>query len=328
MKIITIIGTRPQYIKLKPFYDYCKNNNINNIFVDTLQHYSSNVSSVFINEFNLEINHNLKICNETEKDFISDGIRKIYNCFEEEMPDVVLVLGDTNTTLCSSLVANKMGIPSGHIEAGIRCNNRQRPEEINRIVIDDLTDIHFTSREKDNSNVRNPVYVGDLEYILLNQLNKKNVCYDDFLLMTIHRQENLSKERIKNIFKFCEETKEAIIFSIHHRTKKIIKENNLSIPENIIIYDPLSYGKMVSLLNSCGGIITDSGGVIKISPFFGKKCIIPLEETEWDEVVAEGYAILGLNHKFLKDRHTDRKKDFYLNKDCCEKIIKSLKDMV
>jgi len=328
MKIVTIIGTRPQYIKLKPFYDYCKNNNVNNIFVDTLQHYSSNVSSVFINEFNLEIDHNLKICNKTEKDFISDGIRKIYNCFEEEKPDVVLVLGDTNTTLCSSLVANKMGILSGHIEAGIRCNNRQRPEEINRIVIDDLTDIHFISREKDNSNVRNPVYVGDLEYILLNQLNILNVCYDDFLLMTIHRQENLSKERIKNIFKFCKEIKEFIIFPIHHRTKKIVEDNNISIPKNISVQNPKSYKEMISLLNSCGGIITDSGGIIKISPFFGKKCIIPLKETEWDDVVIEGYATLGLNYQFLREKYIERKKDFYLNENCCEIIIKSLKDMV
>ena len=120
MKIVTVIGTRPQYIKVKPLYDYCKKIKIDNVIVDSFQHYSSNVSSVFINEFNLEIDYNLNICNKTEKDFISDGIRKIYNYFEKETPDAVLVLGDTNTTLCSAIVANKLGIPIGHIEAGLR----------------------------------------------------------------------------------------------------------------------------------------------------------------------------------------------------------------
>jgi UDP-N-acetylglucosamine 2-epimerase len=329
MNIITVIGTRPQYIKVKPLYDYCKSNNINNVIVDTLQHYSSNMSSSFIDEFNLNIDYSLNICNETEKDFISDGIKKLYECFLRSNPDIVIVLGDTNTTLCSSLVASKLRIPVAHIESGIRCGSRNRPEEINRIIVDDLADIHFTSRKKDNANVRNPVYVGDIEYILLNQLDGggyiKDVVYDDFLLMTLHRQENMNKKRLVNIFKFCKKTKDFIIFPIHHRARKIIEKNNIKVPKNISIQEPKSYRDIINLLSSCSGVISDSGGVIKTVPFFGKKCIIPFCGTEWDDVVEEGYASLDLDYNFLLNKCMPIRKDFYLNKDCCSVIIDTLK---
>ena len=170
MNIISIIGTRPQYIKIKPFYDYCKNNNINNYIIDTNQHYSDNVSKILIEELELNIDYNLNTHSENEISFISNSFSSIYNKLKElcSKDTIILVMGDTNSTLVSSIVAKKMGLKLAHIEAGIRCYDKNRPEELNRILVDEIADIHFTSREKDKENVSNPIYVGDLEYYFLN----------------------------------------------------------------------------------------------------------------------------------------------------------------
>ena len=146
MNIITIIGTRPQYIKIKPLYDYFKKHKINNYLVDTNQHYSDNVSSKLIEELGLVIDKNLKIDISSEMNFISNGISVIHNFLSnfKNKIDFLIVIGDTNSTLVSSVVAKKMGIRLAHIEAGIRCGNRNRPEEINRIMVDSIADIHFS----------------------------------------------------------------------------------------------------------------------------------------------------------------------------------------
>jgi len=167
MKIMTIIGTRPQYIKIKPLYDYFKKSGIEHILVDTCQHYSDNVSSVFLQEFNLSLDCKLDIRNSSPIEFISECITKTARVIKRYDPEFVLVLGDTNSTLAAAIAAKKVGVNLAHVEAGVRCGDRSRPEEINRIAVDALSDIHFTPREKDNKNVSNPVWAGDLEYSLL-----------------------------------------------------------------------------------------------------------------------------------------------------------------
>ena len=331
MKLLIIIGTRPQYIKIKPFYDYIKNNNIDSVLVDTTQHYSFNVSSVFINEFNLEINYYLKTNNINSISFISDCIVKINEVIGGYNPDIIIVIGDTNSTLAGALVARKKGIKLAHLEAVIRCGDKNRPEEINRILTDELSDLHFTSRREDNKNVSNPFYVGDLEYTLLNWLEEQNyfgeISYEDFLLMTIHRDENTNVERLTGIFDFCGKLKDRIIFPIHHRTKKIVDDYNISIPDNIEVCSPMSYKEMTNLMSKCGGLISDSGGIIKTSPYFGKKCLIPLEITEWIEVIEKGYGGYGQDINFFKEKKIKRDKDFYYVKNNCKLIIDKLNEL-
>ena len=126
MKILSVIGTRPQYVKVKPIFDYCNENNINHIIVDTNQHYSENVSDYFIKEFSLVIDHNLRINNSNEVSFISKTMEMFSEILEKEKPDFVLLYGDTNSTLSSSLVCYKHNIPFAHIEAGLRSYNKFR----------------------------------------------------------------------------------------------------------------------------------------------------------------------------------------------------------
>ena len=328
MNLLTIIGTRPQYIKIKPFYDYCKKNNITNIMVDTKQHYSSSMSSIFLKEFNIFIDHNLNIPNKNEIEFMSKAFLSLYDVISNEKPDWVVVIGDTNTTLLGALVSRKNNVKVAHIEAGIRCGDKNRPEEINRILVDELSDIHFVSRLKDKDNVSNSFFVGDMEYALLNQMEREGkveeISYEDWLLMTIHRQENVIPNGLKEIFSFCQKINKKVIFPLHHRTKKVIDKNKIKIPRNIFIIDPLSYLDIISLLCRCKGVISDSGGIIKISPYFGKKCIIPLQAIEWTDVIIEGYAINELDIRWFDDYVLKRNRNLYYLKNGCQVLINNL----
>ena len=329
MKLTTIIGTRPQYVKFKPFHDYIKKHNIDHLSIDTDQHYDYNVSGVFLEELRISINKHLSSKHENSFSFLSDSLLKINEILKEYKPSVVIVLGDTNTSLISSIVANQMGIKVAHIEAGIRCGDKTRPEEMNRILIDEIASFHFVSREKDSVNVSNPILVGDLEYYFLNDLEKENpklfnFTYEDCLIMTIHRQENATKERLEYVFDNCNKYNGDIIFSVHPRTRKVIKDNGILVPENIIMIEPLSYFKMINYLSKCKGIISDSGGVTKIAPFFGKKCLIPSKNAEWSEVIDEGYGMKGMDLSWFNTYEMPRRKDFYYIKDACEKIVDTI----
>lgn len=331
MNVITIIGTRPQYIKIKSLYDYFKKRNINNYLIDTNQHYSDNVSKDLIKELELDIYKNLKIDTSSEMNFISNGISVISNFFLnfKNKIDFLIVIGDTNSTLISSIVSKKMGIKLAHIEAGIRCGNKNMPEEMNRILVDEMADIHFISREKDEVNVSNSFYIGDLEYNYLNKIERnfeKEITYDQPIVMTIHRQENLNIKKINEVFDFCNKIKLPIIFPIHHRTKKFIKKYNILMPKNITIIEPVIYKEMILLLRTCRGVISDSGGIIKTIPFFGKKCVIPSEDVEWDEVIGYGYATKKLDNNWFDDYNIERDMNFYYKKNSCEIIERTLKD--
>lgn len=328
MKIVTVIGTRPQYIKLKPLYDYFKNNDIDNYIIDTNQHYSDNVSKNLIEELGLKIDCNLGVVSSDEISFISNGISSIYYKLKElcDKDSTIIVMGDTNSTLVASIAAKKLGLKLAHIEAGIRCQDRNRPEELNRIIIDSISDIHFISRIKDWVNVSNAIYVGDLEYFFLNSIEKDfpSIAYDGPILMTIHRQENLNKSRLVEIFNFCHVIEYPIVFPIHHRTRNFVEKNNILISDNIEIIKPLNYKDMICLMRKCRGVISDSGGVTKTCPFFGKKCVVPLDKLEWDELLLSGYAVNWFNEEWFDDCKIERDMNFYYVKDSCKRIVNAL----
>jgi len=329
IKLITIIGTRPQYIKLKPFYDYCKSNNIQNYIIDTNQHYSDNVSKNIKEELKLETDCNLGIEYDREIVFISNGIVAAYDMISKlsiGSQCVVIVMGDTNSSLVSAVAAKKAGAKLVHIEAGIRCHDFNSPEEFNRILVDSISDIHFTSRVKDSNNVSNPVYIGDLEYNFLNsiELGYEDISYDGPILMTIHRQENMFKNKLEEISNFCEEIKYPVIFSIHHRTEKFVNDNKIAIPGNVEIVEPMSYFEIIKIMRTCRGIITDSGGITKTAPFFGKKCIVPMDKWEWDEVFENGYAINKLDLHWFDDYKIERDMNLYYVENSCEIIVNKI----
>jgi len=331
MKIITVIGTRPQYVKLKPWYDFLKEQDCTHVVIDTNQHFTNNVSSVFVNEFELAIDFNLSVENVDSTDFIVKSMQSIRPFLLSESPDVVVVMGDTNTTLASALAAHKLEFKVAHIEAGMRCWSRDRPEEINRIVTDNLSDIHFTSRRQDNVNVENPVYSGDLEYVLLRKMEEEGyvpeLTYGDFILMTIHRNENTTVNRICEIFNNCRKSGHNFVFPIHHRTKQIVDKEGISVPRNIKLIDPVGYLEITKLLATCKGIFSDSGGLAKVAPFFGKKCLIPSSYTEYDDLPSLGYIKLGLDMEWLNNAEIIRDKSIYYLDNACEIMYNSIKNM-
>jgi UDP-GlcNAc3NAcA epimerase len=280
------------------------------------------MSDVFVNGFDLEIDINLRVKNNSTVDFISNAMSEIGKTIETIEPDVVMVVGDTNSTLAAALVANKMGIPVVHIESGMRCGDKSRPEEINRILVDEISSMHFVSTADAAENVSNPVYVGDMEYLLLSQLERDGKIPEpttgNYLVLTIHRQENTTKDQLMKIMDLVKSTGIHTVFPAHHRTVKAIESYKVIIPSNIEIIDPVGYLEMTKLLAGCRSIITDSGGIQKTAPFFGKKCLVPLLVTEWNDVVQEGYAKLGYDINWLIDGHKDRDASFYL---CPESMI-------
>ena len=198
VKLLSVIGTRPQYIKLKPLYDYCKLKGLEHIVVDTNQHYSDNVSKNLIKDLCLNVDINLSLKYSNEIDFIAKATQSLAKIIEKESPDTILIYGDTNSTFCAALSAYKLGIPIAHIEAGERCFDNSVPEEINRIFADNVSSLNFCSSKSSKANI-NGVFCGDLEYNLLNNIDPK-ITFENFGVMTIHRQNNCSKIRINKIF--------------------------------------------------------------------------------------------------------------------------------
>ena len=318
MKILSIIGTRPQYVKIKPIFDFCNQNDINHVIVDTNQHYSENVSDYFIQEFSLVIDHDLRTSNNDEVTFITETMEKFSKILKKESPDFVLIYGDTNSTLSSSLVCYKQKIPFAHIEAGLRCNDIKVPEELNRIVADLTSEIQFTPKETGQIQdyFNNEVVCGDLEYELLNKHYDKDITFNGPPVMTIHRKENLNIKSFSKITSFCEKYNEPIDFYLHHSTKSFIENNKITLPSNITVKPPAKYNEMIDALSSCKFIITDSGGLMKTCPFFRKKCIVMRDNVEWTEVESADYGVRYKNLinpiDWLTHTKSQRKKDFYM----------------
>ena len=325
MKILSVIGTRPQYVKVKPIFDYCNENDIVHVIVDTNQHYSENVSNYFIDEFSLHIDHDLRTINNDEVSFITQTMEVFSQILKDEKPDFVLIYGDTNSTLSASLVCYKQKIPFAHVEAGLRCNDIKVPEELNRIVADLTSQIQFTPLKNTLGVLSNEVVCGDLEYELLNRYYDKDITFDTPVVMTIHRKDNLSLDSFSNILSFCELYGEPIHFYLHHSTKSFMDENDIVLPKNIVVKPPAKYNEMITALSSCLFIITDSGGLMKTCPFFGKKCLIMRDNIEWKDVEDRDY---GVRYKNLHDplewvttTQHKRVKDFYLSNEKPSRII-------
>mgnify|MGYP001209686318 FL=1 len=327
MKILSVIGTRPQYVKVKPIFDYCNENNINHIIVDTNQHYSKNVSDYFIEEFSLVIDHDLRTTNTDEIGFIAQTMEKFSKILKEEKPDFVLIYGDTNSTLSSSLVCYKQKVPFAHIEAGLRCNDIRVPEELNRIVADLTSQIQFTPKKTGyiQDYLNNEVVCGDLEYELLNRYYDKDIDFMGPAIMTIHRKENQNIESFSKILSFCELYGEPIDFFVHHSTEFFIKDNNITLPSNITVKPPAKYNEMIDALSSCKFIITDSGGLMKTCPFFRKKCIVMRDNVEWAQVESADYGVRYKNIinpiDWVTHTKSTRMKDFYMKNGRPSKII-------
>jgi UDP-GlcNAc3NAcA epimerase len=302
MKILTIVGARPQFIKHFSFEKACLNR-LELKTIHTGQHYDANMSDVFFNQLGMK-----------EPDFMlhigsgNHGIQtarmmiEIEKIVEDEKPDGMVVYGDTNSTLAASLIASKLHIPVFHIEAGLRSYNKEMPEEINRILTDHVSDCLFVPSDIANENLTkegiiNQVYnVGDIMkdlvcYIQKNDLIKPSTVSESYYYVTIHRPYNTdAKERLEYIMESLNSLDRKVMMSIHPRTSSLMELYSLDREKfsNIIFISPQSYFDNLSNLFHSQGLITDSGGMQKEAYWLTKKCITIRKETEWIETLKNG----------------------------------------
>ena len=329
IKIVTVIGARPQIIKAAALSRAIKNkfsDKIKEVIVHTGQHYDENMSQVFFDELGIPApDYNLGVGSGSHGVQTAKMIEGIEEILLKEKPDYLVVYGDTNSTLAGAIAASKIHIPIVHIEAGLRSFNKAMPEEINRICCDHCSTMLFS-----------PTYTGYMNLIIegFNPKNEKpftadnpgiyhcgDVMYDNslyfgstansqeptaksnYILCTIHRNNNTDEpDRLKSIvdalIKISEE--KDIIIPLHPRTKKLLDVNldletyNTFINRSSIhIIEPVSFLEMISLEKNAELVITDSGGVQKEAYFFKKPCIIIRSETEWKEIVKVGAALIA-----------------------------------
>lgn len=320
MKILTVLGARPQFIKAAAFSraiaDY---DDVEEIIVHTGQHYDQNMSDIFFEEMNIpRPKYLLQTGGKMHGEMTGQQLEKIEKILLNEQPDLVLVYGDTNSTLAGALAAVKLHIPVAHIEAGLRSFNKKMPEEINRILTDQISDYLFVPSIEAKKNLLNEgisdekiFVVGDIMYDVSLYYKEKMVkpkWFDDlklakFILCTIHRAENTDDiNKLSAIFRGLAAAKKDIILPLHPRTVNKIKEYNLNIAKNIHIVEPVGYLEMVWLEANTDLIVTDSGGVQKEAYFHGKYCITLREETEWTELVDQGFnTLVGCNAEAIKN---------------------------
>lgn len=311
-KIITIIGARPQFIKAAPVSRAIgKNNSFSEILVHTGQHYDPGMSAVFFRDLEIpEPAYNLGVGSGTHGAQTGEILKKLDDVFLNEKPDMVLVYGDTNSTLAGALSASKLHIPVAHVEAGLRSHNKAMPEEINRIVTDHVSDLLFAPTPTAVENLRNEgiikgvVRTGDVMYdtalIYMEKaksntalLRSLNISEKSYILSTIHRAENTDDpEKLKNIFSALSAFSKrcSIVMPLHPRTLKMIDSDLLGIETGtIIIIPPVGFLEMIALESNACLIATDSGGVQKEAYFYKVPCVTLRTETEWVETIEAGW---------------------------------------
>jgi len=310
MKILTILGARPQFIKAGSVSrEIAKHKEIEEVIVHTGQHYDANMSDIFFDEMKIpKPDYFLGIGGKSHGAMTGQMIEKIEEVCFKEKPDWVMVYGDTNSTLAGAIVASKLHIKLAHIEAGLRSFNMQMPEEVNRILTDRVSNILFCPTDTAVQNLKNEGYdnldvkvvkSGDVMQdgaMFYKSLARKPSCniQDDYILCTIHRAENTDNAtRLKDIFAALNEIaqQKQVILPLHPRTKKILKELQIN-TDRLTIIEPVGYLEMVWLIDHCSLVMTDSGGLQKEAYFFEKHCITLRDETEWVELVENAFNIL------------------------------------
>ena len=310
MKILTVAGTRPQLVKIGAVSRKLREK-FTEVLVNTGQHYDYNMAGVFFDELKIpKPDYDLGVGSGSHGKQTGEMMIKLEEVFDKEQPDVVLVYGDTNSTLAGALVASKRLIPLIHIEAGLRSYNKSMPEEQNRILTDNLSDLLFVPSEVAEKNLHKEgisegIYnVGDvmMDAVLYNSelaesqynLSEYNLTSKEYILGTIHRAENTNDiEKLTAILNSFAKLEETVYLPLHPRTKKLISDYNINeivdSSNNIKIVEPISYLEMLLLEKNAYAIVTDSGGVQKEAYFAKVPCITLRDQTEWTETIELGW---------------------------------------
>jgi UDP-GlcNAc3NAcA epimerase len=321
MKCVTVLGARPQFVKAAPVSAAMIDAEIDEMLVHTGQHFDYEMSQVFFDELNIpEPKYNLAISGGSHGRMTGRMLEAVEAVIEKEIPDCVLVYGDTNSTLSGSLAAAKLHVPVAHMEAGIRSYNKNMPEEINRILTDHVSSLLLCPSDTAVVNLQKEgindgvMMVGDVmadAAMLANRIVKDDPGYlpaiegfdweQGYDLLTLHRAENTDeKSRIESIFEALNNIENPLIFPVHPRTRNKIAKANIFLAENIITCEPLSYLSMTALMNRASRVFTDSGGLQKEAYWAQKPCITLREETEWVETLKDNAnQLVGANTQLI-----------------------------
>ena len=349
MKLLHIVGARPQFIKAAMVSRAWRNNG-EELILHTGQHYDDNMSHLFFEELKLhEPDINLGVGSGSHAEQTSKMLVGIDAYLESEKPDWVIIYGDTNSTLAGALCAAKRGVNTAHVEAGLRSFNRTMPEEINRVLSDHISQLLFCPTEVAVQNLtkegidKGVFQVGDVMADALKLclkaaggkagiLSELGVKAKRYALLTLHRSGNVDNEQcLTEIFGGLGTIDFPIIFPVHPRTQKMVAKFELALPENIIPIEPVGYLDMLALEQNAECIFTDSGGIQKEAYLLGVRCITLREETEWVETVELGWNCLaGANGgniiSFFRDFHpSEERPEIYGNGHAADKIIEILK---
>jgi UDP-GlcNAc3NAcA epimerase len=310
MKIVTIVGARPQFIKAAVVSRVLRADpSVREVLLHTGQHYDENMSEIFFRELSIPLpDYNLEVGSGSHARQTGAMLTGIEDILLKERPDCVLVYGDTNSTLAGALAASKLHIQVAHVEAGLRSFNRIMPEEINRIVTDRISDLLFAPTRTAIRNLEQEglgtitCFTGDVMYdsvlfyrerILANPHRYLTEGIPQkYMLATIHRAENTDDPvKLRDIFKAFGEIGSDIVLPLHPRTRNILESESI-IPRNVTVIEPVGYLQMMKLTMDAHKVLTDSGGLQKEAYFLGRPCITLRTETEWVETLHDNWNVI------------------------------------
>ena len=321
MKLLTVIGARPQFIKAAPFSEKFRKGN-EEILVHTGQHYDANMSDIFFDELRIpKPEYNLGVGSGSHGKQTASMLEGIEDILLNEKPDGILVYGDTNSTLAGALAASKLHVPVCHVEAGLRSYNKLMPEEQNRILTDHISDLLLCPTQTAVDNLKREgittgvVNTGDIMYdAVLRNIDIANAKYSNgfwmdeiaqdndevigsltngYYLATIHRAENTDdQEKLSNIFQAFSVLDKPVLLPLHPRTKQLIKNIEIDM-SNVIIIKPVGYLLMLYLTSNAYMVITDSGGLQKEAYFLKTPCTTLRDQTEWIETLDYSWNVLS-----------------------------------
>ena len=311
MKVASVVGARPQFVKAAPVSALLRKRHAE-ILIHTGQHYDEGMSAAFFRSLHIpEPDYNLGVGSGPHGEQTGRMLTEIERILVSDGPDLVLTYGDTNSTLAAALAAAKLQIPLGHVEAGLRSHNRRMPEEINRVVTDHLSSLLFCPTQTAveqlvEEGIRAGVHlVGDVMYDVAlataqearqrDALKRLGLREKEYLLCTVHRPSNTDDaQNLRAIAEALKECGRTVVFPVHPRTRKALERDALidDLPESLVLVEPLDYLDFQCLLMDASKVVTDSGGVQKEAYFFGVPCVTLRDETEWIETVEDGWNVL------------------------------------
>ena len=345
MKVLSLVGARPQIIKEAVLHEAFKVRGVQEVLVHSGQHYDYNMSDVFFEVLNIrEPDHNLNVGSGKHGEMTGKIMIEFEKIVEKERPDMIVVYGDTNTTLAGAIVGAKLKIPVAHVEAGVRQHPKDMPEEINRVLTDHVSKLLFCPSQLAVENLKKEGitdgvhFVGDVMYDLYKKMEKHfkydcleslNLRENEYVVLTLHRDFNVDRKEILEkilsaLAKVAEKFK--VVFPIHPRTRNRVKEFSLQDHlKNMIVVEPLDYLNLMGLVKKCHKVITDSGGLQKEAYFAGKRAIVLMPDTGWRELVEVGWNKLAsadeLLDLILEDEEVPYPANLYGNGDSAERIV-------